>query len=146
MAACVLRWRRIREPADFSDAGVRQSHDKLFYASPVIAMATRYHFRVVPPWQRVKLRILETHRHGPLLPQPSMAVGARSTMWVAARSSLRHGWTLKIVATIQWRCDSGSRARAWCRVRTPPSIPALNPRLATAKSTDYTSPKLSARG
>src|SRR3954465_2862267 len=36
-------------PADISDAGVRQSQEKLFYVSPFIEMAMRYHFRVSPP-------------------------------------------------------------------------------------------------
>jgi len=137
-----LRWRRIREPADFSDAGVRQSHDKLFYASPVIAMATRYHFRVVPPWQRVKLRILETHRHGPLLPQPSMAAGARSTMWgcCALFASTR------VDAKNRGHDPVALRLRLKGACLVPRQNAALNPRLASAKSTDYTSPKLSARG
>ena len=41
--------------------------DKLFYVSPFIEMAMRYHFRVLPPGERVQLRILETDREGPLL-------------------------------------------------------------------------------
>src|SRR3954454_7718416 len=50
-----------------SDAGVRQQQDKLFYVSPFIEMAMRYHFRVLPPRERVLLRILEPSREGPLL-------------------------------------------------------------------------------
>src|SRR3977135_682833 len=52
---------------EISDAGVRQQQDKLFYVSPFIEMAMRYHFRVSPPGHSVKLRILETDREGPLL-------------------------------------------------------------------------------
>ena len=52
---------------DISEAGVRQQQDKLFYVSPFIEMAMRYHFRVRPPGARVQLRILETDREGPLL-------------------------------------------------------------------------------
>jgi len=55
------------KPADVSDAGVRQSQDKSFYVSPFIEMAMRYHFRVSPPQEHVKLRILETDESGPLL-------------------------------------------------------------------------------
>ena len=44
-----------------------RQQDKLFYVSPFIEMAMRYHFRVSPPDERVKLRILETDREGPLL-------------------------------------------------------------------------------
>jgi DUF1365 family protein len=55
------------KPDEVSDAGVRQQQDKLFYVSPFIEMAMRYHFRVSPPADKVKLRILETDREGPLL-------------------------------------------------------------------------------
>ena len=55
------------EPGEVSEAGIRQQHDKLFYVSPFIEMAMRYHFRVSPPGENVKLRILETDREGPLL-------------------------------------------------------------------------------
>jgi DUF1365 family protein len=36
-------------PDQISDAGVRHSQEKLFYVSPFIEMAMRYHFRVLPP-------------------------------------------------------------------------------------------------
>src|SRR5689334_17108239 len=49
-------------PDQISDAGVRQSQDKLFYVSPFIEMTMRYHFRVLPPQDCVRLRILETDR------------------------------------------------------------------------------------
>ena len=55
------------QPGETSAAGIRQQQDKLFYVSPFIEMAMRYHFRVSPPATRVKLRILETDREGPLL-------------------------------------------------------------------------------
>src|SRR6185312_8522802 len=35
--------------SDISAAGVRQRQDKLFYVSPFIEMAMRYHFHVLPP-------------------------------------------------------------------------------------------------
>ena len=60
---------------DINDAGVRQQQDKLFYGSPFIEMAMRYHFRVLPPDQRVQLRIWKPTA-GPRSPQPSMAAGA----------------------------------------------------------------------
>ncbi|MEH2569939.1 DUF1365 family protein [Bradyrhizobium sp. AZCC 2289] len=34
---------------ELSDAGVRQGQEKLFYVSPFIEMAMRYHFRFLPP-------------------------------------------------------------------------------------------------
>ncbi len=50
------------KPGDSSAAGIRQAQDKLIYVSPFIEMAMRYHFRVSPPGEHVKLRILETDR------------------------------------------------------------------------------------
>lgn len=50
-----------------SDAGVRQEEDKTFYVSPFIPMAMRYHFRLTPPGEKVRIRILETDAEGPLL-------------------------------------------------------------------------------
>jgi uncharacterized protein len=55
------------DPDAASDSGIRQAHDKLFYVSPFIEMAMRYHFRILPPADSVKLRILETDSEGPLL-------------------------------------------------------------------------------
>ena len=54
-------------PDQISEAGVRQEQDKLFYVSPFLDMAMRYHFRVRPPDDCVKLRILESDTDGPLL-------------------------------------------------------------------------------
>ncbi len=55
------------QPGEASAAGIRQEQDKLFYVSPFIDMAMRYRFRVSPPGDDVKLRILETDADGPLL-------------------------------------------------------------------------------
>jgi DUF1365 family protein len=61
------------QPGELSNAGIRQQQEKLFYVSPFIAMAMRYHFRVSPPGERIKLRILETDCEGPLLAATSTA-------------------------------------------------------------------------
>jgi DUF1365 family protein len=52
---------------EMTEAGVRQQQEKEFYVSPFIDMPMRYHFRVSPPADDVKLRILETDAAGPLL-------------------------------------------------------------------------------
>jgi DUF1365 family protein len=90
-------------PGEISAAGVRQQQEKLFYVSPFIEMAMRYHFRIVPPGERVKLRILETDRDGPLL--SATFNGRRHALSTA--SLLRSLFalplvTLKIVAAIHW--------------------------------------------
>jgi uncharacterized protein len=52
---------------DVTEAGIRQSRDKLFYVSPFIEMGMRYHFRMNLPGKQIKWRILETDGTGPLL-------------------------------------------------------------------------------
>src|SRR6185436_17084721 len=43
---------------ELSAAGLRQQQDKLFYVSPFVEMAMRYHFRIQPPGETVRVRIL----------------------------------------------------------------------------------------
>lgn len=86
-----------------SAAGIRQVQDKLFYVSPFIEMPMRYHFRVSPPDETVKLRILETDSEGPLL--SATFHGTRRAL--TTRSLLRSLFalplvTFKIVAAIHW--------------------------------------------
>ena len=132
------------KPDEVSDAGVRQQQDKSFYVSPFIEMAMRYHFRVLPPQQRVKLRILATDSCGPLL--AATFNGSRRALNTAELLRAFFAFplvTLKIVAAIHWEA-----LRLWAKGArlVPRQNAALNPRLATAKSSDYTSPALSARG
>jgi hypothetical protein len=54
-------------PGEISAAGVRQEQDKLFHVSPFVEMATRYRFRISPPGEEIRLRILEVDAEGPLL-------------------------------------------------------------------------------
>lgn len=54
-------------PGEASPAGIRQQQDKQFYVSPFVEMAMRYRFRILPPADAVRLRILETDRDGPVL-------------------------------------------------------------------------------
>jgi uncharacterized protein len=115
-------------PGEIGAAGVRQQQDKLFYVSPFIDMAMRYHFRVSPPGDNVKLRILETDREGPLL--AATFSGRRRALTTAAllRSFASLPLvTLKIVAAIHWEA-----LRLWLKgarlaprpdaARTPASI------------------------
>src|SRR5665213_991064 len=92
------------KPGEFSAAGLRQEQEKLFYVSPFIEMATRYHFRLLPPDETVKLRILETDRQGPLL--AATFHGRRQGLTTAAllRSFVALPLvTFKIVAAIHWQ-------------------------------------------
>ncbi len=90
-------------PGEVSDAGIRQQQDKMFYVSPFVEMAMRYHFRIQPPAETVRLRILETDREGPLL--SATFSGRRRALTSAAllRSFVALPLvTLKIVAAIHW--------------------------------------------
>jgi DUF1365 family protein len=129
--------------SEISAAGVRQQQDKLLYVSPFVEMAMRYHFRILPPGDCVRLRILETDRDGPLL--AATFSGRRralnSKALLAAFFALPLV-TLKIMAAIHWEA-----LRLWLKgarlVPRPQAAP--NTGLATGKSNDYTSPVLSTR-
>lgn len=86
-----------------SSAGIRQQQDKAFYVSPFIAMAARYHFRVAPPADAVKLRILETDAQGPLLAATFHGLRRPLATVPLARSLLSLPLvTFKIIAAIHW--------------------------------------------
>jgi DUF1365 family protein len=91
------------QPGEIGEAGIRQEQEKLFYVSPFIDMAMRYHFRVSPPAERVKLRILETDREGPLL--ATTFSGRRHALTTASllySSCALPLVTFKIIAAIHW--------------------------------------------
>ena len=128
-----------------SAAGIRQQQNKLFYVSPFIEMAARYHFRVSPPGERIKLRILETDRDGPLL--AATFNGRRRDLTTAAL--LRSLFSLplvsfKIVAAIHWEA-----LKLWLKgARLVPrtnAAPASHG-LAAGGCNDYSGPALSAAG
>jgi DUF1365 family protein len=118
--------------------------DKLFYVSPFVEMAMRYHFRVLPPGDSVKLRILETDRDGPLLAatfngrhRPLNTVQLLRSLFALPLV------TLKIIVAIHWEA-----LRLWRKGMklVPRQKHAAETGLAAGKSSDYTSPVLSARG
>ena len=112
---------------------MRQQQDKLFYVSPFIEMAMRYHFRVLPPGERVKLRILETDREGPLL--AATFNGRRRALDTTALLRAFFALplvTLKIMAAIHWEA-----LRLWLKgARLVPRHGRSRaiPRLATAET------------
>ena len=141
------------KPGEFSAAGLRQQQDKLFYVSPFIDMAMRYHFRVSPPASDVRLRILETDREGPLL--AATFHGRRRDLTTAQLLRSFFGLplvTLKVVAAIHWEAlrlwIKGARLvpRSMSATRHTALNTASNTVLASRKSTDYTVPESHARG
>ncbi len=88
---------------ELSAAGLRQEQDKLFYVSPFVDMAMRYYFRVLPPGESVRVRILETDREGPLL--SATFSGRRRALTNAALLRAFFALpmvTLKIIGAIHW--------------------------------------------
>jgi DUF1365 family protein len=137
------------QPGEISQAGVRQQQDKLFYVSPFIEMAVRYHFRVSPPGHSVKLRILETDSEGPLL--AATFSGRRRSLTTAAL--LRSLFSLplvtfKIVAAIHWEALRLwlKGARLLPRENAAGTRTGAKPILASSRRNDYTGPALSAAG
>jgi DUF1365 family protein len=129
---------------DISPAGIRQTQDKRFYVSPFVEMAMRYHFRVMLPQDRVKLRILETNSEGPLL--SATFNGQRRIL--TTREVLRSFFslplvTLKIIAAIHWEA-----LRLWLKgVRLVPRPgKTADEGLATEARSDYISTGTSIHG
>lgn len=96
-------------PGEQSPSGIRQEHDKAFYVSPFIAMGMRYRFRMHPPDDAVKVRILETDAEGPLL--SATFFGARKHLTTAslfAAFCRLPFMTLKVIGGIHYEA-----ARLW---------------------------------
>jgi uncharacterized protein len=55
------------QEGELSDAGLRQSCVKRLHVSPFIGMSGRYDFRILPPGDELRLRILEHDETGPIL-------------------------------------------------------------------------------
>jgi DUF1365 family protein len=96
-------------------------------------MAMRYHFRVVPPADSIRLRILETDRDGPLLAATFNGRRRALNTGELLRSMFSLPLvTLKIVAAIHWEA-----LRLWLKGarlvprRTPLPIPAWRLAIAT---------------
>lgn len=127
------------QPHEISDTGVRQHQEKLFEVSPFITMAMRYHFHVLPPAERVKLRILETDRDGPLL--AATFNGRRRTLNTVGL--MRSCFVLpllpfKIIAAIHWEA-----LRLW--LKGARLVPRQNAAFTADKGNDYNAAALSAR-
>lgn len=92
------------EQGQLSRAGLRQARTKIFYVSPFIDMGMRYHFRLVPPGDTVRLRILETEGAEPLLSATFSGVARpMSSATLAGQMARLPFMTLKVVAGIHWQ-------------------------------------------
>lgn len=91
------------EPADRSEAGIRQTRRKLFHVSPFVGMDARYHFRILPPGRSVRVRIHETEGGEPLLAATFAGTARPLDSSMLAGCLLQFPLlTWKIVAGIHW--------------------------------------------
>jgi len=91
-------------PNEASKAGIRQVQDKSFHVSPFITMRARYHFRISPPSDHFRLRILETDDDGPLLAASFAGSRRRLTSASLFRALvLLPLVSFKIIAAIHWQ-------------------------------------------
>lgn len=109
---------------------IRQQRDKLFYVSPFLDMTMRYRFRLMPPGDRLTVRILETDEAGPILAATfsgrRSALTTRNLLSAFVRIPVL---TFKIVAAIHWEAlrlyIKGLRPRS--RPAPPPHASFLEP-------------------
>lgn len=91
------------EKGDLTPAGIRQERTKILHVSPFIDMGARYHFRVLPPGEVVRLRIHETEAGEPLLSATFAGVHHELTTRALARILLRIPlMTWKVIAGIHY--------------------------------------------
>ena len=123
---------------EMTAGGLRQSCDKIFHVSPFIPMQMRYHFRMLPPGDEIRWRILETDPEGPLLAatftgrQESMATS--TLLSLAARIPFL---TLKIVAGIHWEALKLwlKGAKYISRPKAPPPV-SIKPQTMTLEAAE----------
>jgi len=110
-------------PGEAHAGGVRQERNKIFYVSPFLDMSMRYHFRLQPPGETLKLRILETDAQGPILAATFNGRREEATTATLLANFLRIPLlTFKIVAAIHW--EAMRLYLKGLRIRTRPVPPA----------------------
>ncbi|WP_426608887.1 DUF1365 domain-containing protein [Bradyrhizobium sp. McL0616] len=126
-------------PGELNDSGLRQQHEKLFYVSPFMPMAMRYHFRLLPPSDTVKLRILESDREGPLLAATFSGRRRALTSHALLRSLVALPLvSFKVMSAIHWEA-----LRLWlkgARLVPPPDVagkPGAETTLAAGETPTY---------
>lgn len=91
------------EHGELSDAGLRQRRKKLFHVSPFVGMDAAYEFRVLPPGEKVRVRILETENGEPLLSATIIGEHKRLTsLAILTECTLAPLLTIKVVMGIHY--------------------------------------------
>jgi len=99
------------EPGQSSDAGIRQDQRKEFYVSPFVSMDQHYHFRMLPPGETVRVRILEKDDIGPLLAATFSGVRKPFCTRTIVNACLRVPFqSFKIMGAIHWEAF-----KIWCK-------------------------------
>ena len=121
------------ERGELTPAGLRQTRTKIFHVSPFIDMGTRYHFRVLPPGEIVRLRIHETDGGAPLL--SATFAGDRQPVSSTALSKL-----LLRIPLMTWKVIAGIHYEAlklwWKGARFRKSPPLGKPVSVRDKGSD----------
>ncbi len=117
------------QPGEQNDAGLRQEREKLFYVSPFMSLDCRYRFRILPPGERVQLRILETEAGEATLSATfngrKQRLDSKNTIKNLLRMPLM---TAKVVAGIHWEA-----LKLWLKGAKFHSRPAPPPPVSIAK-------------
>ena len=112
------------EEGQLSEAGLRQERNKRFYVSPFMDLAQRYFFRVIPPGDRIAIRILEKDAEGPILAATFCGAQQPLSTGVILRSALIVPFlTVKVVVGILYEA-----LKLWLKGLRPkprPEAPAL---------------------
>ena len=91
-------------PGTLDAAGLRQEQAKGFYVSPFLDMDLHYRFRMLPPGDIVRIRILECDRQGPVLAATFHGERRAVTSANLLRACLAFPFlTIKIFAAILWQ-------------------------------------------
>ncbi len=91
------------ESGQLTRSGLRQERNKIFYVSPFMDMDMRYHFRVTPPCEEVKIRIFETEGPDPILSATFHGISTPfNTKNLLGQVVGLPFMTLKVVAGIHW--------------------------------------------
>lgn len=114
------------EPAQVADSGIRQEQSKEFYVSPFIGMEQRYCFRMLPPGENVRVRILEKDADGPVLAATfSGAHKTFSTATILAECLRVPLLSFKVIGAIHWQAFKIWRKRVPFHRRPEPGMPGM---------------------
>lgn len=115
---------------ELTASGVRQERDKLFYVSPFLDVRMRYAFRMRPPTDSVRLRILERDAEGPVLSATFAGERRPLTSGVLLRlCGAMPLMTLKVMGGIHWEA-----AKLWFKGLS------LAPRVSPPSAASYDMP------